>query len=135
MFPMDSSDKKRSFIVELPSKDAIKLANAIYNTYIFEGKNPYLSLSVKRLCDMYNMFDDEDSHAYIRELFEELNEPAVVENFKYRGHIIDWKVISFCEFEHVWKDDDPYIEVNLNEMYLAAMAELMDEPFLPLKKK
>ncbi len=126
--------KKNLFIVEMPSEDAIKLANAIYNTYIYEGKNPYLDLSVHRLCEMYDLPDTEQGHKRIKEIFEDLNEPAVVENFKYRGKTIDWKVITFCEFEHVWRDKDAFIEVNVNEMYLAAMQHFMKEPYLPFKK-
>jgi len=127
-------EKENSFIIELPNEDAIKLANAIYNTYIYEGKNPYLDLSVKRLCAMYKLQDTEEAHLFIKNVFEELNEPAVVENFKYLGKMIDWKVITFCEFEHVWRDEDAFIEVNVNEMYLAAMEKFMKDPYLPFKK-
>ena len=134
IYMKNRDNQQNSFILELPSKDAIKLANAIYNTYIYEGKNPYLDLSVKRLCEMYGFSNTEASYQKIKTIFEDLNEPAVVENFKYLGRIIDWKVITFCEFEHVWRDEDAFIEINLNELFLSAMQYFMKEPYLPFKK-
>lgn len=122
--------------VEL-SDNAKRLANAIYNTYIQE-KYPYIEISVKRLYKMFG--EDHYTHSQeeferLQSLFEELNEPVALTNFKYGSKTYPWVVVQFCEFEKEWEIGDETIDIQINEMYLAAMKEYMDEPFLPLGSK
>ena len=119
------------------SPEAERLANALYNTYIQE-KYPYIDIPVKRL---YQMFcKDYYTHSksefeHLLKLFHELNEPVALSNFKYGTKVYPWKAVQFCEFEKGWSIEDEYVEIHINEMYLAAMKEYMDKPFLPLGSK
>lgn len=119
------------------SKDAERLANAIYNTYVQE-KYPYIEVSVKRLYQMFG--NDHYTHSKeefeeLKAIFEELNEPVALTNFKYGSKTHPWIVVQFCEFENEWSIEDETIEIQINEIYLAAMKEYMDDPFLPLGSK
>lgn len=119
------------------SSEAKRLANAIYNTYVQEGY-PYIDIPVKRLSQMFcpdHFTYSESDMAYLVGIFEELNEPIALTNFKYGSKTYQWKAVQFCEFEREWKLEDEYVEIHLNEMYLAAMKEYMDEPFLPIGSK
>lgn len=119
------------------SDDAVKLANALYNTYVQEDY-PYLQVSVKRLCEIFGYSGytpGPEALAHIRTLFEELNEPIAVVNFKYGSRTYDWKVLSFCRFEKPWQEEDATIEIVIDEMYLAAVAAYMERPFIPVHKK
>jgi len=120
--------------VEL-SSDAVKLANAVYNTY-WQEKYPYLIVSVERLFELFGYSKESSGkkeRQFIRELFEELNEPIRVINFKYGIKVYDWEALQFCVFEKSWEDEDDFIELTINEMYIAVMKEYLEEPFLPLQ--
>ena len=114
------------------SDDAVKLANAIYNTYVQEDY-PYLEISVNRLCEIFGFGGYAHRHQdleYIRGLFEELNEPIAVVDFKYGSRLYDWKALTFCSFEKPWGDSDETIEIVINEMYIAAVQRYMEKPFI-----
>ncbi len=121
------------FMPVLPSDDAIKLANAIYQTYLVED-TPYLTLSVKRLCDIYAFEHTQETVQYFKELFVELNEPVVITDFTYEKKLYPWLVIEFCSFEEVWHYEDEHVEIVVNEMFLSAMQKLMPEPFIIFKE-
>ena len=117
--------------------EAKRLANAIYNTYVLE-KYPYIEISVKRLYQMFcsdYVANSKSEYGHLYRIFSELNEPVALIDFKYGSKVYPWKTVQFCDFEREWKPDDEYIEIHLNEMYLAAMKEYMEEPFLPLGSK
>lgn len=119
------------------SDDAIKLANAIYNTYVQEDY-PYLEIGVHRLCEIFGFTGythSKDELDYIRGLFEELNEPIAVVDFKYGSKTYDWKALQFCAFEKPWQDEDKTIEIVINEMYIAAVGEYMEKPFINVPRK
>ena len=114
------------------SDDAIKLANAIYNTYLLD-KYPYLHIPVNRLCGMFGLDFSKASTDRLREIFEELNEPIVVTNFQYGSKVHDWTVLQFCEFEKNWEDGDAYIDIYLEEMYVEAIKRFMEKPFINIR--
>ncbi len=119
------------------SEAAKRLANALYNTYVQEH-SPYIEVSVKRLYQMFG--EDHYSHSpaefdRLVALFEELNEPIALTNFKYGSKNYEWVFLQFCEIEGDWTIADETVEITINEMYLAAMKEFMDDPFLPLGSK
>jgi len=119
------------------SDDAVRLANAIYNTYVQENY-PYLEVGVKRLCQIFGFTGYTLAKAdldYVRGLFEELNEPIAVVDFKYGSKTYPWKALQFCAFEKPWKDEDENIEIVINEMYLAAVQEYMEKPFINVPRK
>jgi hypothetical protein len=117
------------------SDDALRLANVLYNTYVQED-DPFLEVNVNRLCEIfgyrgYTYKKEELQH--IRDLFEELNEPIAVVDFKYGSRTYDWKALSFCSFEKPWKEGDETIEIVINEMYIAAVKEYMEKPFINVR--
>ncbi len=128
------SDALNPFIDFTLSKDAIKLANMIYNTYKQEN-DPYLVVSVQRLCAVFGFRHytcSKKEKQILRDLFDELNEPIRVIDFKYKNRTYEWKSLQFCTFEKSWEDEDTSIELMLNEMYIAAMKEYLEEDsFIP----
>ncbi len=120
------------FITALPSEAAIKLANAIYQTYMLD-ESSHIKISVKRLCEVFGRKHTPETISYFKSLFEELNEPVVITDFTYREHFYQWMILQFCSFEKFWHDKDAYCYIAINELYLAAMRELMDKPFIFFK--
>jgi hypothetical protein len=123
---------KQRLISAIPSKDAIKLANAVYQTYIVEEYS-HLKLSIKRLCEVFQFDKTPETIAYFKLLFDELNEPVAVKDFAYEENFYKWLVLDFCSFEQEWQLEDEYIYVAINEIYLHAMQELMRDPFIEFK--
>ncbi len=124
-------DKKR-FMAELPSGDAIKLANAIYQTYLLE-EDSHLKISVARLCEVFGFAHTPQTVAYFKQLICELNEPVVATDYEYKEHFYKWLVLDFCSFNQPWGDEDTYLYLAVNELYLDAMSRLMEEPFIEFK--
>ncbi len=126
------SDTINPFIDFELSQDAIKLANMLYNTYRQEG-GPYLRISVQRLCEVFGFIHytcSTEEKQSLRDLFDELNEPIRVVDFKYKNRVFEWEILQFCSFEKSWEEDDEYIDLILNEMFIAAMKEYMEESFI-----
>jgi len=114
------------------SEDAVKLATAIYNTYVAEGE-PYLSIPLKKLCEMYGLNNSHETYEHLQNLFAELNEPVLIEDFVFRGHLYKWEAITFCSFDEEWKEGDLMLEVTINELFLQVMKERMASPFITLR--
>ena len=131
---MQNDDKQNPFANFQLSDDAAHLANALYNTYVLED-DPELEISVDRLYAAFRYARAPESYKYLIHLFMELNEPIAVSDFEYRGTIYGWKILEFCTFDKPWQEADDYIELQINEMYLAAMGRFMEEPFLKLFRK
>ncbi len=131
---MQNEEKQNPFANFTLSDDAVHLANAIYNTYVLED-DPELVISVDRLYAAFRYARAKESYDYINHLFTQLNEPIAVSDFEYRGTIYGWKILEFCKFTKPWQEADDYLELEINEMYLAAMGRFMDEPFLKLFRK
>jgi hypothetical protein len=88
------------------SDDAVRLANALYNTYVQED-DPFLEINVNRLCEIFGYrgyTHKREELQHIRDLFEELNEPIAVVDFQYGSRHYDWRALSFCSFEKPWKE-------------------------------
>lgn len=114
------------------SDDAIKLANVLYNTYKQED-DAYLVISVRRLCEVFGFTHytcSKDEKQYLRDLFDELNEPIRVVDFQYGSKLYDWEALQFCTFEKPWRDEDKQIVLTLNEMFIAVMKAYLDDPFI-----
>lgn len=128
------NDALNPFIDFELSKDAVKLANMLYNTYRQES-DPHLVVSVQRLCEVFGFRHytcSKKEKQILRDLFDELNEPIRVVDFKYKNRTYEWKSLQFCTFEKSWEDKDTSIELILNEMYIAAMKEYLEEDsFIP----
>jgi len=125
-------DSLNPFIDFKLSRDASKLANVLYNTYRQED-DASLVVSVHRLCEVFGFIHytcSKEEKQYLRDLFDELNEPIRVIDFQYGNQHYDWEVLQFCAFEMPWGDEDEHIELIINEMYIAVMKAYLNEPFI-----
>jgi len=122
--------EKRS-VMKRPSEDAVKLANSIYFTSIHEGES-YLYLSLKQLCIILDNCTEKDWFAKGRltELLEELSEPVAVEDFTYNRKHIPWQAIAFLTYEFCTEDDQEYVDIELNEMFIEVMKQIEAEPYI-----
>ncbi len=117
---------KQQLLQEPFSDDALKLARAIYNTYIEDDKNLFMEIKIKTVLNLLNLQSSIDAMKYIRYLLEELNEPLCVKNFKYFANIYPMRFVVFCAY--IIKDET--IEIDLSEEFLHVEDEYMLDPFL-----
>ena len=118
--------EKQKLLSEPLSKYALKLAKALYHTYLKDDKNLCMEFPTKAVLGLFKLSYSKTSILFIQSIFEELNEPILVKNFKIFGKVYDMKFIRFCTY----KIDNNKIEVELNPEYLLAESEYMQERFL-----
>ena len=120
--------EKRS-IMRRPSEEAVKLANSIYFTAIqSEEDNVYIPLN--KLCKLFNICDEPDMKARITALLEELREPIAVENFTYQRKEYKWKAMSFITYTFSTENDQEYVNIHLDRMFIEMMSKLEAEPYI-----
>lgn len=112
-----------------PSDDAVKLANSLYFTAIQEGE-PYVYIALQQLCKLFGNDDVQHCKARITALLEELTEPVAVEGFTYNRKTVKWQAMSFFTYKFCFEEDEEYLDVELNEMFIAAMKQLEAEPYI-----
>jgi len=122
-----NSDKvvKQKLLSEPLSTNALKLARAIYHTFITYDD---LEMEIKftTFFKLLNLHPCSDSVKDIQDLLEELNEPLAVRNFEYKGEVIQLKFIQFC----CYKIKEETIEIELSKKYLHAQDKYMSDAFL-----
>ena len=116
---------KHNLLSEPISENALRLARAVYNTYITYD---HLDMEIKfqTFFKLLNLHPCKDSIDDIQNLLEELNEPLAVRNFEFRGETTQLKFIQFC----CYKIKKETIEINISEEYLHAQSEYMLDSFL-----
>lgn len=119
-------------IIERPSERAVKLAKVIYFTSVQAGE-PYVYISVKQLCKLFDNCNEQNSKALIIELLEELREPIAVSDFIYKRKKIAWQAISFLDYKFAMEDDEEYIDIEFNEMFIEVMLKLEVDYFIELQ--
>ena len=118
--------KKQKLLFEPFSSDALKLARAIYNTYLENDKDFFMEIKISTIAKLLNLHQGKKATEYIRYLLEELNEPLCVRDFKYFAKIYNMRFIYFCTYTI----KDEMIEIELSEEFLYVEAEYMLDPFL-----
>ncbi|WP_321777529.1 hypothetical protein [Sulfurimonas sp.] len=118
--------KKQQLLFEPFSDDALKLARAIYNTYIEDDKELFMEIKIKTVLHLLNLHTGVQATKYIRFLLEELNEPLCVRNFKYFANTYKMRFVVFCSYSI----KDETIEIELSEEFLHVEDEYMLDPFL-----
>nr|WP_321267830.1 hypothetical protein [uncultured Sulfurimonas sp.] len=118
--------KKQKLLLEPFSKDALKLARAIYNTYLENDKELFMEIKNKSLLNLLKLQSGIESMRYIRYLLEELNEPICVKDFKYYAKTYPMRFVVFCSY----KIKDETIEIELSDEFLHVEDEYMLDPFL-----
>ena len=117
---MQQSDEAQ-LIKEPVAKDTKKLAQALYDRYEQNGKNPKMTIPVNKLCKLFGFDDSPASRAMLETIFLDLTEPIFVEDFAYVGKRYSNIMLYFCSFENIEKEGDSLIIIVLNEMFFEAM--------------
>lgn len=117
---------KQQLLAEPFSKDAQKLACAIYSTYIENDENLYMKIQLQTIERILKLQTLEDPHQYVKMLLEELREPIAVKNFKYFAQTYPVRVLRFFTYTL----DSDFLEIELNEEFLHAEQEYAIKRFL-----
>ena len=123
------STAKQRLIAERPSERAVRLANDIYFTYLYE-ETPDVRISVARLCEVFGNSDVSQVKKMVVEAFEELNEPIVLSDCSFQGKHVEWMLLEFFTYTFCVIEDGEYIDLELNEKYLHALETLDEEPYI-----
>ena len=118
--------QKQKLLSEPLSKDALKFARAIYNTYLEDDENLCMIIKIQSILNLLKLQYCKGSIEYIKELFEEINEPLFVKNFKFNGEIFPTRFVIFCKYEIV----DKTIKIELSEEFLQVESQYMIDSFL-----
>jgi len=116
-------------MLERPSDEAVRLANNIYYTYLQE-ETPHLHVSLERFCKLVGESEEKSGKRRLIELFQELNEPIAIENFKYGGKTIKWKALNFFDYHFTVENGKEFVNIEINEMFVEVMAKLEAEPYI-----
>ncbi len=118
--------KKQKLLAEPLSADSLKLARAIYNTFMELGDDSILEIKVNTIQKLLNLQQNEDGKQYIIKTLEDINEPLVVKNFKFYATVYPMRFLKFCEY----KINGDMIEIDISEEFLLAEKEYMLDNFL-----
>jgi len=123
---MDKKEiKKRNLLSEPLSDNALKLARAIYNTYITYD-DIEMEIKFETFFKLLQLQSCKDSIDDIQWLLEELNEPLAVKNFEYNGIKTQLKFIQFCNYSI----NHDTVTIILSPEYLHAHMNYMKDAFL-----
>lgn len=117
---------KQQLLAEPFSKDAQKLACAIYSTYINNGKELSMNIKISLIINLFKLQDDINSINFITIVLEELCEPIAVKDFKYSGNLYSTRFLRFFSY----KFNEEFLEIDLNAEFLHAEQEYMSKRFL-----
>ena len=123
------SREKQRLIAERPSDRAVRLANDIYFTYLYED-SPSLHIPLTRLCEVFGNHDMLEVKKMVEIVFAELNEPIVLSDCSFQGKNVEWMLLEFFTYEFSVIEGNVYIELEINEKYLHALETLDDEPYI-----
>lgn len=116
---------KQNLLGEPLSDNALKLARAIYNTYITYDDLD-MEIKFETFFKLLHLHPCKDSVNDVQNLLEELNEPLAVRNFEFHGEITQLKFVQFCTYTI----HQETIEINLSEEYLHVQENYMLDAFL-----
>ncbi|RLA74033.1 MAG: hypothetical protein DRG78_21715 [Epsilonproteobacteria bacterium] len=117
--------KKRKLLSEPMDEKALKLARAVYNTYITYD-NMEMEIKFTTFFKLLDLHPCKDSINDIIYLLEELNEPLAIKNFEFNGVTTQLKFIQFCNY----KINKETVEITLSPDYMHAHLNYMLDAFL-----
>ncbi|WP_373000616.1 hypothetical protein [Sulfurimonas sp.] len=118
--------KKQKLLQEPFDDDALKLARAIYNTYLENDKEFFMEIKIIKIFNLLKLQSSKEAIKYVRFLLEELNEPLCVKNFKYYAKTYPMRFVVFCTY----KINEDTVEIELSEEFLHVEDAYMLDPFL-----
>jgi hypothetical protein len=122
---MNKPVKLNLFKVPL-SDEALRVARAIYNTYLLKGKELHLQIKMQNMFTLLKLPANKSSLLHIIELLEELNEPLEVLNFTYNRNFYPRRFIFFCKYEII----QDTIIIDISGEYIHAHDNYMSDTFL-----
>ncbi len=119
--------EKQKLLSEPFSEEALKLAHAIYNTYMLNDKELYMEIQLKTIAKLLKL-DINHNHTLkkIQDILEDLNEPLFIKEFEFRTKTYHNRFITF--FKYKLTQDILYLQ--LNEEFLHVEKEYMLDSFL-----
>ncbi|WP_373035053.1 hypothetical protein [Sulfurimonas sp.] len=117
---------KKKLLQEPLSADALRLARAIYNTYLENDKELFMEIKIKNIFNLLKLQSSKEALKYVRYLLEELNEPLCVTNFKFYAKTYPMRFVVFCNY----KIKEETMEIELSEEFLQVEEFYMLDPFL-----
>lgn len=121
----ETAIKKQKLLSEPLSNKALKLARAIYNTYITYD-DLHIEVKFSTFFKLLDLHPCKDSLNDIQWILEELNEPLAVKNFEYEGKTTQLKFIQFCNY----KITTEILIIEICPHYLHAHKYYMEDAFL-----
>ena len=97
-----------------------KLLNALYWKYEQEGEKFKISMAELRgLLSLKSIKDD----ARIIEALKALRTTVTIRDFSYKGREVEMIIGSFLTSATIWKDNQKYIEIKLDDMIIEALKQ------------
>ena len=120
--------KKQTLLAEPLSEKALKLARAVYNTYI-TYEDLHMEIKFQTFFRLLDLHPCKDSLNDVQWLLEELNEPLAVKNLEFDGKTTQLKFIQFCNYSI----ETETFTIELSPEYLHAQEHYMADSFLTFK--
>ncbi|MDD2790114.1 MAG: hypothetical protein PHU40_05540 [Sulfurimonas sp.] len=117
--------KQNVFKVPL-SPDALRVARALYYSYLSKEKRAHINVKLQNIFKLLKREDDIYAMEYLQELFEELNEPLEILNFRYEGKMYPRRFIFFFKYEIIQDS----ITIDISPEYIYAHDNYMMDTFL-----
>jgi len=117
---------KQKLLCEPFSVDALKLARAIYFTYLTDGNNLYLDIKLTSIMNLLKLHSNKETVEKVEELLRELNEPLAIKNFSFFGKNYPIRFVVFCKY----KINKNILKIELSEEFLYAESNYMLDSFL-----
>lgn len=119
--------EKQKLLSEPLSKDAQRIARAIYNTYAQNENDLYLEIHFNVVYKLLKIDPtDLNSLPYLRQLLKEVNEPLAVKNFEYKRVRYPVRYVNFFDFNI----EEDMLQIELNEEFLHVLKHYMLDTFI-----
>lgn len=118
--------EKQKLLSEPYSQEALKIARALYYTFLDEGEPLEMVVKLNTIFKLLHIENNAKSLQKFKSLLYELNEPIAVKDFVYMGKRYDMRFLIFCKY----KIENSEFIVSLNEEFLHAHNEYMLDTFL-----
>ena len=117
---------KQKLLSEPISDDALKLARAIYFTYLTNESDLYLEIKLSSIMKLLHLHSNKETIEEIHKLLRELNEPLAIKDFNFYGKFYPLRFVVFCKY----KINKDILEIELSEEFLYAEQKYMLDSFL-----
>jgi len=117
---------KQKLLSEPISDDALKLARAIYFTYLTNESDLYLEIKLVSIMKLLHLHSNKETIEEIHKLLRELNEPLAIKDFNFYGKFYPLRFVVFCKY----KINKDILEIELSEEFLYAEQKYMLDSFL-----